>query len=221
MANFFNYYPKTYYTSGANNVTSLDTVTNLIARFGFEKELKENSSTFYPYKIKDSDTPEIIAAKYYDSPERHWIVLLFNDIIDPQYDWPLRSNQFIRYVSDKYTANGAVDNPPMTGLAWAQSQAHPHSYYKITTRTQTLYNSESKTVTETIRIDEATHTALLVTSNTFTLNDGTQIVEKVTKSIKTHYEYEDDLNESKREIRLLRKEYVSPVLEEFKKIISR
>lgn len=221
MANFFNYYPKTYYTSGANNVTSLDTVTNLIARFGFEKELKENSSTFYPYQIKDSDTPEIIAAKYYDSPERHWIVLLFNDIIDPQYDWPLPYNQFIRYVSNKYTANGAVDNPAMTGLAWAQSRAHPHSFYKITTRTQTSYNSESKTVTETIRIDEATHTALQVTSNTFTLSDGTQIVENVTKNIKTHYEYEEDLNESKREIRLLRKEYVSPVMEEFKKIISR
>ena len=43
MSKFFNYYPKTYYTSGANNVTSLDTVTNIIARFGFEKELKENS----------------------------------------------------------------------------------------------------------------------------------------------------------------------------------
>ena len=64
MASFFNFYPKTFYTSGANNVTSLDTVTNIIARFGFEAELKENSSAFYPYQIKDSDTPEIIAAKY-------------------------------------------------------------------------------------------------------------------------------------------------------------
>jgi hypothetical protein len=221
MANFFNYYPKTYYTSGDNNVTSLDTVTNLIARFGFEKELKENLSTFYPYSIKDSDTPEIIAAKYYDSPERHWIVLMFNDIIDPQYDWPLRSNQFIRYVSDKYASNGATDSPAVTGLAWAQSGAHPHSFYKITTRTQSIYNSDSKTVTETIRIDEDAHTALQVTSNNFTLQDGTKIVENVTKNIKTYYEFENDLNESKREIRLLRKEYVSPLLEEFKKMISR
>ena len=101
MSKFFNYYPKTYYTSGANNVTSLDTVTNIIARFGFEKELKENSSTFYPYRIKDSDTPEIIASKYYNDPEKHWIILLFNDIIDPQYDWPLPYNNFITYVSDK------------------------------------------------------------------------------------------------------------------------
>ena len=220
MSKFFNYYPKTYYTSGANNVTSLDTVTNIIARFGFEKELKENSSTFYPYRIKDSDTPEIIASKYYNDPEKHWIVLLFNDIIDPQYDWPLPYNNFITYVSDKYTANGAVDVPAMTGLAWAQSRAHPHSFYKIITRTQSLYNSDNKVVTETIQIDETAYNNLPVTTDTYILQDGTQVVENITKDVKTYFDYEEELNESKRKIRLLRSEYVPAVMEEFRKIIA-
>ena len=100
MSKFFNYYPKTFYTSN-NNSTGIDTVTNIIARFAFEKSLKENSSAFYKYTIKDSDTPEIIAHKFYDHSERHWIVLLFNDIIDPQYDWPLQSDTLIDYINTK------------------------------------------------------------------------------------------------------------------------
>ena len=79
MAKYFKYFPKTFYTSDTSS-TGVDTVTNIISRFAFERELKENSTSFYPYQIQDSDTPEIIADKYYDSPERHWVVLLFNDI---------------------------------------------------------------------------------------------------------------------------------------------
>lgn len=220
MAKFFNYFPSTYYTSGANNVTSLDVVTNIIARFAFEPSLKENSSAFYSYEIKDSDTPEIIASKFYADPERHWIVLLFNNIIDPQYDWPLPYDSFIQYVSDKYAANGAVDIPAMTGLAYAQSRAHPHSFYKIVTRTQTSSSINSKTITERIQIDETTYTALPVTTATYTLNDGTRIVENITKETKTYYEYEEDLNEAKRSIKLLKPEFVKDVMGEFKEIIA-
>ena len=54
MAKYFNYFPKTLYTSN-NSTTGLDSVTNIIARFAFEKGLKENSSAFYKYNIKDSD----------------------------------------------------------------------------------------------------------------------------------------------------------------------
>ena len=76
MANYFNFFPVTYYTSGANNTTSLDVVTNIISRFSFASGLKDNTAAFYKYQIKESDTPEIIASKFYGNPERHWIVLL-------------------------------------------------------------------------------------------------------------------------------------------------
>ena len=100
MARYFNFFPKTLYS--ANNASlGLDTVTNITARFGFEATLKENSAAFYKYDIRDGDTPEIIATKYYDSPERHWIVLMFNDIYDPQFDWPLDERNLITYIDTK------------------------------------------------------------------------------------------------------------------------
>ena len=66
MAKLFNYYPTIFYTSNTK-ATGLDTVTNIVARFGFEKKLKENSSAFYKYSVKDSDTQEIIASKFYEN----------------------------------------------------------------------------------------------------------------------------------------------------------
>lgn len=101
MARYFNFFPKTLYSSN-NQVSSLDTITNITARFSFERTLKENSSVFYSYDIKDGDTPEIIARKFYDNSERHWIVLLFNDIIDPQFDWPMDERTLNEFIDSKY-----------------------------------------------------------------------------------------------------------------------
>lgn len=214
MAKYFNYFPKTFYTSN-NNATGIDTVTNLIARFGFESKLKENALVFYEYNIQESDTPEIIASKYYDNPERHWIVLLFNDIIDPQFDWPLQYNTLINFIDEKYTANGAANTTPQTGLAWAQSANNVKAYYKVITRT-----SSTDSLIEKIQLDANTYTNTSISTTTFTLQDGSTVTETITKETQTYYEYEIEENEKKRTINLLKKEFVPEVEKEFKRIIK-
>lgn len=217
MAKYFNYFPKTLYS--ANNKTSgLDTVTNIIARFGFESKLKENASAFYKYQVQESDTPEIIAGKYYDNPERHWIVLLFNDIIDPQYDWPLQYKTFIDFVDKKYSANTYADtaNTSVSGLSWAMNVNNVQAYYKTVTRT----SADGTIISEKIQLDANTWANVAATSTNFTLQDGTTITETVAKSKQTYYEYEQLVNESKREIKLLKKDFVPEVEKEFKKIIK-
>lgn len=215
MAKYFNYFPKTFYSSN-NSTTGLDTVTNIISRFAFEQTLKDNSSTFYKYQIQESDTPEIIAHKYYGNSERHWIVLLFNDIIDPQYDWPLKYDNFINYVDKKYTANGAANTTVQTGLAWAMSVNNTHSYYKVVTKT----DIDNISLVEKIQVDANTYANVASTTQTFTLNDGQVITQKVTKEKKTYYDYEMEQNEAKREIRLIKNEFVKEIEKEFKKVIK-
>ena len=217
MAKFFNYYPKTYYTSN-NNSSSLDTVTNIIARFGFEDKLKENESAFYKYTIKDSDTPEIIADKFYGNVERHWIVLLFNNIIDPQYDWPLQSKTLIEYIDKKYSASGYANtaNTLVTGLSWAQNISHVQAYYKIITRT----SADGTDIVEKITVDANTYANIAATSISYTLNNASSITQTVSKTTQSYYDYELDLNEAKREIKLLKKEFVSEVEKEFRRVIK-
>jgi hypothetical protein len=215
MARFFNYFPKTVYTANTA-VGGLDTVTNIIARFGFEQRLKTNSAAFYKYSIQDSDTPEIIAHKYYDNSERHWIVLMFNDIIDAQYDWPLRYENFINYVDKKYTANGAANTTVQTGLAWAMNINNVHSYYKIIKRT----SADGTVIEEKLQIDANTYANVGATSSSITLQSGNIITQALTKEKKTYYEYEQEKNEAKRNIILLKPEFVPQVEKEFKKVIK-
>jgi len=214
MAKLFNYYPKTFYTSNTKT-TGLDSVTNIVARFGFEKKLKENSAAFYKYSVKDSDTPEIIASKFYDNPERHWIVLLFNDIIDPQFDWPLSHNTLIEFIDTKYTANGAANTTPVSGLQWAQSTNNTKNYYKIITRTA----SDGTEIEEKFQVDANTYANVAASSTSYTLDSGAVVTEVITKEKQTYYDYEVEENEAKREIKLLKKDFVPEVEKEFRRVI--
>jgi len=215
MAKYFNYFPKTFY-SNDNASTGLDSVTNIIARFGFEQSLKNNSSAFYKYQIQESDTPEIIAHKYYGSAERHWIVLLFNDIIDPQFDWPLKYDIFIDFVDAKYTANGAANTTVQSGLAWAMSTNNVQAYYKIVTKT----DIDNVTLIEKIQVDANTYANVATSSTTITLQSGDAINQAVTKEKKTYYDYEMEENESKRDITLIKSDFVKEIEKEFKKVIK-
>ena len=215
MAKFFNYYPKTFYTSN-NNTTGVDAVTNIIARFGFESKLKENSLAFYPYQIQDGDTPEIIADKYYDNSERHWIVLLFNDIIDPQFDWPLNQNSIIEYINKKYTANGASNTTPQTGLAWALSENNVQAYFKVITTT----GNDGTITTEKLQVDKNTYANISSTTTSYTTQANEIVTIAVSKETRSYYTYEVDENETKREIKLLKKDFIPDVEKEFKRVIK-
>jgi hypothetical protein len=215
MAKYFNYFPKTFYTSN-NNVNGVEAITNIISRFAFDSQLKENTSAFYPYQVQDSDTPEIIADKYYGNVEYHWVVLLFNNIIDPQFDWPLKNNTLIDYIDKKYTANGSANTPAQSGLTWALSENNIQGYFKVVTTT-----ANDGTITqEKITIDANTYANVVTVTNTYTTQAGESVKVVVTKETQSYYTYETNLNESKREIYLIKSDFLPQIEKEFKKVIS-
>lgn len=218
MARYFNYFPKTLYT--ANNRTSgLDTVTNIISRVAFEPSLKENSASFYKYDIQESDTPEIIAGKFYDNPEKHWVVLSFNEIYDPQWDWPLPYSSFVEYVNTKYSSAEYADtaNTSVTGLSYAMNVNNVEAYFKVVTRT----NIDNISIVEKLEVDANTWATIGNTTQSFTLQDGSTITQTVTKEKRTYYDFENELNEQKRRINLLKPEFVDAVEKEFKRVLRR
>jgi hypothetical protein len=208
MSKYFNFFPRTYYTLDSNNA---DVVKNIISRFNFEQNFKNNTAVSYKYNVQDSDTPEIIADKFYGDSERHWIVLMFNDILDPQFDWPMDYRTLISFIDNKYKANA---NSGQSGTNWAQS--HTHSYYQIETRTVISTNT---TNVNKIQVDANTYANIASSSSTVTLADGKVITIAISKNSQSYYDYEMDLNESKRRIKLLKPEFVSGIEEEFRKVI--
>jgi hypothetical protein len=214
MAKYFNYFPKTFYTSN-NDVNGVEAITNIIARFAFDSQLKENTSAFYPYQVQDSDTPEIIADKYYGNVEYHWVVLLFNNIIDPQFDWPLKSDTLIDYIDKKYTANGTANTPAQSGLSWALSENNVQGYFKVITSTA----NDGTITTEKITIDANTYANVTTGSNTYTTQAGESVKVVTTKETQSYYTYETNLNESKREINLIKSDFLPQIEKEFKRVV--
>ena len=213
MAKYFNNFPKEYYTL-EDKPNGLDIVTNIISRFSLEQAFKENTSIYEKYNVQDSDTPEIIAAKIYDSPERHWIVLAMNDVVDAQWDWPLDYRTLISFIDDKYTANANVA-AGQTGLVWAQQNTQ--SYYSVEKRT-TVKNGEY--LEKKVQVDANTYANVSVTSSNVTLSDGNQITISVTKESKTYYDYELAENESKRQIKILKPEFAYALEQELKNVFN-
>ena len=211
MSKYFNYFPKTFYKLNENS-NDVDAVTNITARFGFEQAFKNNSAVYYEYDVQDSDTPEIIANKFYGSPERHWAVLMINDIVDPQFDWPLDQRTIISYIDEKYLANASVGQ---SGTTWAQ--ANIHSYYKVETRTT---NSTGTELQSKLEIDANTYANVAATTSNLTLNDGNSITITTTKETKSYYDYEVEENEAKRTINLLKPEFIGLIENELISVLS-
>ena len=209
MSKYFNFFPQTYYTSDSSNV---DVVKNITSRFNFEENFKKNIAVSYEYNVQDSDTPEIIADKFYGDSERHWIILMFNDITDPQFDWPMDYRTLIKFIDAKYKANA---NTGQSGTNWAQ--AHTQTYYKIETRT--VISTSAVNVNQ-IQVDANTYANIASSSSTVTLADGKVITIAISKNSQSYYDYEMELNESKRKIKLLKPEFVAGIEEEFRRVIK-
>jgi len=176
--------------------------TNIMARASIISDLLKNPLLFYSYDIQDGDTPEIVADKFYGDSYRYWLVLFANEMLDPQWDWPLNSTVFNQYIADKYQ-----DVDPYTTV---------YAYEKIVTQ----YDSATKTTTtEKYVIDENTYDTLTPSTTTYTFPSSTTTIT-ISKNAKTYFEYEVEKNEAKRNIKLLKKEYSLQIESEFERLMS-
>ena len=174
--------------------------TNLLSRASIIQNLLVNPALFYTYDIQDGDTPEIVASKYYGDPYRYWLVLFSNQILDPQWQWPLSSLQFGSYMEDKYGALAAANNQTMV----AYTQSITKEYRKI----YTSYDSTtSNTTTINYTIDQNTYTNLITGTQTVNLPSGASCTITIEKTPIDLYTYEVEQNEAKRTIQLINSIY--------------
>jgi hypothetical protein len=215
MAKYFNYFPKVPYFLD-DDKTAVDVITNLTFKFKFNDTFKENSVVYYDYIVSEGETPEIIADKIYNSSERHWIILMLNNIVNPSVDWPMSTQALNKYINVKYSANNYADtaNTSNTGLSWSESNIKEY----FITEKRTILKTGEKTETKIIITELDYANTSPSTTNTYTLGDGTQIELNSTKGSKSYYEYEIDKNEDKRPIKLLRNEFVPLLEKEFKQL---
>lgn len=96
---YFSKFPKFEYTQ--NNKTSL--VTDILRRSLFISEYTPHTDLYSSYTILDGETPQSLAYKYYGAATYHWVILMFNEIHNPYFEWPVDALTLKNICIEKYT----------------------------------------------------------------------------------------------------------------------
>jgi hypothetical protein len=188
-------------------------MTNLLARASIVQELLNNPMQFYEYAIQEGDTPEIVAEKYYDDPFKYWIVLFSNQILDPIWEWPMSYNSLMQYIDSKYATE--AQDAGKTPYEYVNTTVY--EYKKIITTTDVYTDTE--TVKE-VSVTEDDYNTLSESTATYSIPGGTSCIVTITKSIVTLFNYEDELNESRRQIKLLNSTYAGEMEQQLKELMK-
>lgn len=197
-------------------------LTNLMVRTEIIPSLLNNPLLFYSYDIQDGDTPEIIADKYYGDSYRYWIVLFANQIIDPQWNWPMNQNLFNDYILDKYKSSTANSlnisaNTVTSSQVLAYTQSNIQNYVKTII---TIDSSTNELTTSIYYIDSTAYALVQENTSTGAFSSGAQVTQTVSKYTETIYEYETRLNETNRNINLVNSSYVSQFESQFQSLLA-
>jgi hypothetical protein len=80
----------------------VDAIKDITVRSKFFTEYKDYTDLYSLYEISDGETPESLAYDYYKSPEFYWVILIYNELHNIEFEWPLSVNQLNLYCQNKY-----------------------------------------------------------------------------------------------------------------------
>lgn len=168
---------------------------NLFKRVKMSEEIFGDLTYFKKFNIKDNERPDIIAYKIYKDSNLDWLVLLSNNIINYESEWPMDQLTFNNYILNKY---GSYEN-----------MNNPHHY-----ETEEVRDGLGNIILEK---------GLTVPQNfSFTFFDSSSNSEVIANNVTyavTNQEYEDRILESKQSIYLLKPEYISIIIEEINNLM--
>ena len=190
---YFSPFPVVTYDPLGENTPQL--ACDITRRFKITEVLNNRQLVYYGYTIKDRDRPDIMAEKYYDNPRLDWLFFIVNQKFDPYFQWPLNQFQFDSYIRQKYGSPSV-----------AQGTVH-HYEQILNTRKEHYSNYDSSTIVipeKKIIIDKTTYVSLASSL-------------KRTVSV---FDYEEELNNKKREIKILDRVFLPSLMKDFKRIFA-
>lgn len=102
-------------------------IIDIFKKFEFKKF---SPNDYIYYTIKNGETPEIISYNYYGTTDYWWIILLYNNIFDPFYEWPLSETDLEQYVKDN-TENYQINPEYLTNLEEAKTENETYRIIKL------------------------------------------------------------------------------------------
>jgi len=89
-------------TKGNDDISNYINVKNLFKRGKIRPDIFGNLSYFTKYKVIGDERPDNIAWNVYEDSSLDWIVLLSNNILNVQSEWPLPQRALDEFLMEKY-----------------------------------------------------------------------------------------------------------------------
>ncbi len=191
---YFRQVPKLDYPSLANDRTSVydfQTVKNLFKRAVIRDDIFNDVTAFTKYSVEGDERPDSVAYDFYGDSGLDWVVLTTNNIVHVRDEWPMSNRDFLTYLNEKYTSEEL-------------SNVHHYETREIRDESNTLIQPAGIRVKSDYSV-------------TYVENDTV----KTKSSIKmlTFLEHETNLNDAKRNINILKPDYVEIFLRDIKEIM--
>lgn len=193
---YFRQVPNFDYVNRDSNDTTLNdyvTVKNLFKRAKIRDDIFENVQYFNKYTIVGDERPDYVAYKLYDDPTLDWVILLSNNILNVQDEWPKTQQVLDKFLLDKY-------------VSYENLNAVKHY--------ETIEVKNSK--------DIVIVPAGLIVEQDFSVeyfDGGTQLRSQITVPV-TNYQYEIRLEDEKRTIYALKPKYLDLVFNDLQTIMQ-
>ncbi len=165
-------------------------VKNLFRRVKLRDDLQNVFTLFNKYIVKDGARPDTVAEELYGASDLDWVVLITAGIVNIREQWPLSDKDLYNFALNKY------------GLA----NLNAVKYY-VTTEVK---DSNKRLVLPAGKVVDSSFTIPNPSNGLATLNPVTAV---------SNYEYEVDKNNKKRELYILKPEYLGLFLTDMRKIM--
>lgn len=185
---YFRYVPNFEYVNRLKDnqtISAYIQTKNLFKRGILREDIFTDLSYFTKYTIVGDERPDNIANKIYGSQYYDWIVLLSNNIINYQDEWPLSQKSFENYLDTKYVT---------------QQKLYEINHYE-TIEVKDL--SGFTIVPKGLQVDK---------NFSFTYHDtkiGVELTKTGITQEFTNYDYEVKKEDNKRNIFLLKQDYIN------------
>ena len=201
MAGFFSYLPKIEYTPTRTNFqfTNQDFVVaaNIFKGLSLDNSVYA-TDLFTELQLKDGVRPDQVSQTVYGDPNYDWVVLLTNKIIDLKNDWPMSSEEFEKFIYKKY------DNPHEIKHYLTKEVKNDLGEIVLPAGLEVYYDSSDPDSFQ-ITYPKSYNPFVEETENGLVLLTST-----------THYEWEQERNEKKRFLQILKPTYLETFVKIFK-----
>ena len=172
-------------------------VKNFFKRGKLREDIFQDLTFFTKYIVEGDDRPDNVADKVYNDPTLDWVILMSNNIVSVQSEWPLSQADFNTYITNKYDDEETL----YSGIHHYESR-------------------EVKTTDNSIIIPAGERVSVGQSVSYYDNALGQHVRATDVAIPVTNYQFEDKLNNDKRNIFVLKSSYLNIVFDDLEEIME-